>query len=154
MSHRVLSDDESDHENGTNMGRPSYSIVQDAWRSEELIKWLRTIDLLSLGEKWDGRHVARRGNSRRLRVHSNRSKDDEKPVSGLPENCYDSVWLSSLKEYERNALQVGPPLDLTFSENERSYVFSAHCRLPDNRLTVFSGWLHNTSRSRRVRMDP
>lgn len=134
MSHKVLSDDESDHENGTNLGRPCYSIVQEAWRSEELIKWLRTIDLLSLGEKWDGRLMAQRGNGRRFRVHSNRSKDGE-AVFGLPENCYDSGWLSSLKEYERNSLQVKPPLDLTFSEQERSYVFFAliglmHTRLP------------------------
>ena len=58
MSHVVLSDDESDHENGTNLGRSCYAIVNEAWRSDELIKWLRTMDLLALGERWDGRHVA------------------------------------------------------------------------------------------------
>ncbi len=59
MLHTVLSDDESDHENGTNLGRSHYVIVKEAWCSDELIKWLRLIDLLACGEKWDGRNVAR-----------------------------------------------------------------------------------------------
>jgi hypothetical protein len=74
MMHTVLSDDESDHKNGTNLGRSRYVIVQEEWRSDELIKWLRTIDLLACGEKWDGCNVARQGNGRRLRVVSTRSK--------------------------------------------------------------------------------
>jgi hypothetical protein len=122
MSHTVLSDDESDHDGGTNLGRSRYAIVNEVWRSDELCKWLRTIDLLGFGEKWDGRQVARRGNSRRIRIHSNRSKDGT-AVAGLPQNFYDPGWLSSLKEYERKLLKVKPPLDLTFSETEQLCVF-------------------------------
>ena len=122
MSHAVLSDDESDHENGTNLGRSRYAIIKEAWRSDELIKWLRTIDLLAFGEKWDARNVARRGNNRRLRVHSTHSKDGT-AIAGLPENCYDPGWLSSLKGYERNLLKVKPPLDMTFSEKAQLCVF-------------------------------
>jgi len=51
MLHTVLSDDESDHENGTNLGWSHYVIVKEAWCSDELIKWLRLIDLLACGEK-------------------------------------------------------------------------------------------------------
>jgi hypothetical protein len=126
MSHAVLSDDESDHENGplngTKPGHSRYVIVKEAWRSDELIKWLRTIDLLAFGEKWDARNVARRGNNRRLRVHSTHSKDGT-AITGLPENCYNPGWLSTLKGYERNLLKVKPPLDMTFSEKEQLCVF-------------------------------
>ncbi|KAH9022439.1 hypothetical protein EDB85DRAFT_1895253 [Lactarius pseudohatsudake] len=118
MSHAVLSDDESDHENGTNLGQGRYAIVGEVWRSDELIKWLRLMDLLACGEKWDGRNVARQGNSRRLRLHSSRSKDGV-AVSGLPENCYNPDWLNSLKRYERELLDVQPPLDMQFSDEER-----------------------------------
>jgi hypothetical protein len=121
MSYAALSDDDSDHENGAILGHSHYAIVKEAWRSDELIKWLRTIDLLAFGEKWRGRNVAQRGNGRRLRIHSTRSKDGE-PVSGLPENCYDRGWLNSLKDFERRHLKqkMRPPLDMTFSEDERS----------------------------------
>ena len=122
MSYRALSDDESDHENGANLGRGRYAIVKEAWRSDELIKWLRTIDLLSFGEKWGGRNVAHRGNARRLRIHSTHTKDGS-PVMRLPENCYDPDWLSSLEDWERSDLDMQPPLDMTFSEDERLYAF-------------------------------
>lgn len=118
MSPAVLSDDESDHEQGTRHGQSRYFIVNEAWRSEELVIWLRTMDLLACGEKWSGRHVARQGNTRRLRRHSSRTKDGT-AVSGLPENCYDSEWLHSLKRYQREELDVQPPVDLTFSEEEK-----------------------------------
>jgi hypothetical protein len=118
MSHAALSDDESDHESGTNLGQGRYAIVREAWRSNEMIIWLRLIDLLACGEKWDGRNVARQGNSRRLRVHSSRLKDGV-AVAGLPENCYDPHWLDSLEPYERELLDVQPPLDMQFSDEER-----------------------------------
>ncbi|KAI9444399.1 hypothetical protein BJY52DRAFT_1372901, partial [Lactarius psammicola] len=118
MSRAVLSDDESDHEQGTHSGQSHYSIVNEVWRSNELVEWLRTINLLACGEKWGRRHVARQGNSRCIRKHSARSKDGI-AISGLPENCYDSVWLNSLERYQRDKLDVQPPADLTFSEEEK-----------------------------------
>lgn len=122
MSYKALSDDESDHDGGTNLGRRRYAIVKEAWRSEELIKWLRTIDLLAFGEKWGGRHAAPKGNDRRLRVHSTRSKDGE-AIFGLPENCYDRCWLNSLNDFDRRILDMQPPLDMTFSEDEKLCAF-------------------------------
>ena len=122
MTFTVLSDDESDHENGNNVGRSRYIIVQEEWRSDELIIWLRTIDLLTCGEKWDGRNVARPGNNKRVRVMSTRSKDGE-AVHGLPENCYDPDWLEGLRSYERKHLKVRPAIDMTFTEDERACAF-------------------------------
>lgn len=120
MTQAVLSEDESDHEQGAHLGQSRYSIVNEAWRSEELVIWLRTMDLLACGEKWNGRHVARQGNSRRLRMHSSRTKDGT-AVSGLPENCYNLEWLHSLKRYQREELDIQPPVDLTFEEEEKRY---------------------------------
>jgi len=121
MTHAVLSDDKSDHENGANLGWSRYVIVQEEWRLDELIKWLRMIDLLACGEKWDGRNVARQGNGRRLCVVSTRSKDGV-AVSGLPENCYNPSWLKTLKGYERKHLNVTPAIDMRFTEEERACV--------------------------------
>ncbi|KAI0286327.1 hypothetical protein BC826DRAFT_918066, partial [Russula brevipes] len=117
MSRAVLSDDESDHENGGHLGQSHYAIVKEAWRSDELIVWLRTMDLLACGEKWDSRNVARQGNSRRRRVHSTRSKDGV-AVLGLPENCYNPEWLKTLRPYERKLLDVKLPMDLRFPDEE------------------------------------
>jgi hypothetical protein len=122
MSHAVLSEDESDHEYGTNLGQARYAIVKEDWRSDELIKWLRTMDLLACGVKWKGRNVAHQGNSRCLRVISSRSKG-RKAVSGLPENCYDPGWLNSLSDFDRMLLNVQPPLNVNFDETIRSCAF-------------------------------
>jgi hypothetical protein len=131
MSHAVLSDDESDHENGTRLGQRRYVIVKEEWRSDELIKWLRMTDLLACGEKWTGRLVAQSGNDRRLRIVSDRSKVGC-AVSGLPENCYDPGWLRSLRRHERACLDVRPAFDMTFPDELRSCAFTLfiYC-LPD-----------------------
>jgi hypothetical protein len=125
MSHAVLSEDESDHENGTHLGKRRYVIVKEAWRSDELIIWLRMTDLLGCGEKWTGRLVAQSGNERRLRVVSNRSTAG-RAVSGLPENCYDPRWLKSLKKHERVCLDVKPATNMTFPDKLRSCAFICH----------------------------
>ena len=125
MTHTVLSDDESDHGNSTNLGRSRYAIVQEEWRSDDLIKWLRMIDLLACGEKWDGRNVAKQGNGRRLRVVSTRSKDRAAAVSGLPENCYNPSWLNTLRDYERKHLNVTPAIDMRFTDTEQACAFQS-----------------------------
>jgi hypothetical protein len=122
MSYVVLSDDESDHENGTDLGRSHYTIVKEPWRSNELIIWLRMMDLLACGEKWAGRDVAQQGNSRRLRVHSSHSKHGV-AVAGLPKNCYNPDWLNTLSQFEREYLQVKPPYNMQFSEEEQRSLF-------------------------------
>jgi hypothetical protein len=122
MSYAALSDDESNHENGACLGCSCYAIVQEAWRSDELIKWLRMIDLLAFGKKWGRCNVAQRGNGRRHRIHSTCSKNGL-AVLGLPENCYDCGWLNSLNDCERKVLNMKPPLDMTFLEDKRLYAF-------------------------------
>lgn len=139
MSHAVLSDDESDHKDGTNVGRSRYAIVKEEWCSNELIKWLRMINLLACGEKWDGRNVARQGNNRCLHIMSTRSKDGV-AVWGLPENCYNPSWLKTLKPYERKHLAFAPVIDMTFTEEERACAFSFGCGDLCLSDTQFIGW--------------
>ena len=122
MTHKPLSDDESDHESGSNLGQSRYAIVKEEWRSDALIIWLRMIDLLACGEKWNMRLVAPVGNGRRLRVHSTRSKPGN-AVIGLPENCYNPNWLKSLNSLERKLLNIKPAIDMTFTSKERSCIF-------------------------------
>jgi len=152
MSRAVLSDDESDHENGTHLGQGRYSIVKEEWHSDELIIWLRIMDLLACSEKWAGWNVARQGNTRRLRVHSLRSKDGV-AVSGLPENCYSTVWLNSLQPHERYQLDIQPPLNMQFSEVEQQYVLSISST-SDLIFNHFTGWLHNISHLQTAILSP
>ncbi|KAH9019450.1 hypothetical protein EDB85DRAFT_1896653 [Lactarius pseudohatsudake] len=120
MSRSALSNDKSDQEQGTHGGQSCYSIVNESWRSKELVVWLRTIDLFTCGEKWGGQNIAWQGNSRRIRLHSTRSKDGI-AISRLPENCYDVKWLNSLKRYQRDKLDVQPPVDLAFQKKRSGW---------------------------------
>ena len=122
MTHKALSDDESDDESGSNLGQSRYAIVKEEWRSEELIIWLRMIDLLACGEKWRMRLVAPVGNGRRLRVHSTCSKPGN-AIIGLPENCYNPNWLKSLNSLKRKLLNIKPAINMTFTSTERSCAF-------------------------------
>ena len=49
---------------------------------------------------------------------------------GLPENCYNPDWLSSLDQGDWNALDMKLALDMQFPEEEWQYVF--HCGIPTN----------------------
>ena len=122
MTYAVLSEDESDHKNGTNLGWSHYAIIQEEWCLDKLIKWLWTIDLLACGEKWDGCHVARQGNPKCLYVVSTCSKDSV-ALYGLPKNCYNPGWLKPLKDYKRKQLKVMLEIDMTFTEEEHACIF-------------------------------
>jgi hypothetical protein len=119
MTHTVLSDDESDHDNGTNLGQSHYVIIQEEWCSDELVKWLRMIDLLACGEKWDGHNVARQGNGKCLCTVSTPSHSKGGvAVLRLPENCYNPSWLETLRDYERKHLNVTLAINMRFTEEE------------------------------------
>ena len=152
MSYSALSEDESDHESGTNLGRSRYAIVKEAWRSDELVIWLRTMDLLACGEKWDGRNVAQQGNSRRLRIHSPRSKHGI-AVAGLPKNCYNPDWLNALDRHERESLQIKPPQNMQFSEQERRFVFCCHCAQVSTPTIAIVGRLQSLFRLQMARPE-
>jgi len=120
--HTALSDNESNHENGSNLGWSCYAIVKEEWCSDEFIIWLCMIDLLACGEKWRGCFVAPVGNSRHLCVHSTCSKPG-KAIKGLPENCYNPNWLKSLNSLDHSLLDVKPAFNMKPTSTEQLCVF-------------------------------
>jgi len=147
MTHTPLSDDESDHENGSNLGQSRYAIVKEEWRSDEFIIWLCTIDLLACGEKWKGRFVAPVGNSRCIHVYSTCSKPGI-AIKGLPENCYNPKWLKSLNSHNRSLLDVKPVFDMKFTPTEKWCIFIIASSVYLMRL-IFTGLRHNISHLRK-----
>jgi hypothetical protein len=77
MMHTALSDNESNHENGSNLRQGHYVIVKEEWHSDEFTIWLHTMDLLACGKKWRGCFMAPVGNSRHLCIYSTCSKPGE-----------------------------------------------------------------------------
>jgi len=122
ITHTALSDDKSNHENGSNLGWSRYMIVKEEWCSDEFIIWLHMIDLLACGEKWRGCFVAPVGNSRCLCVHSTCSKPGE-AIKGLPENCYNPNWLKSLNSLNHSLLDIKPAFNMKFTLTEQSCIF-------------------------------
>lgn len=93
-----------------------YAIVKKEWQSDEMIIWLRLIDLLACGEKWDRCSIMQQ-DSRHLCVHSSSLKDGV-AIRGLPENCYNPHWLDCLKPCERE-LYVQLPFSMKFTDEEQ-----------------------------------
>jgi hypothetical protein len=97
------------------VGQRKFFVVRPGWRAQEVTRWLRVVDDLYMIRRFslDGR--ATRGNWVRHRMDSDRVTWDSSPVSGLPENFYDSSWLKGLSGEERDSLEMQPPVDLNHS---------------------------------------
>lgn len=111
-----MSGDETDHCGKQPIaGQRKFLVVRPGWRSQEVTRWLRVIDGLYTIHRFslDGRATC--GNWVRHRIDSDRVSWDTLPVSGLPENFYDSTWLEGLSERERDSLEVQRPVDLKHS---------------------------------------
>ena len=120
--HTALSNDESNHKNGSNFRQGCYVIIKEEWHSDEFIIWLHMMDLLACGEKWRGHFVASIGNSRHLHIYSTHSKPGE-AIQGLPANCYNHNWLKSLNSLDCDLLSVKLVLNLKFTSTEQSCIF-------------------------------
>lgn len=108
----AMSGDETDHRTG----EVRYIVVKYEWRSSELDDWLKTFDFLHLSTRFTPEGRARRGKFPRPRIRNTaRPARLGNPVSGLPENFYDSQWLAGLESYEREELDIQPPIDLSFT---------------------------------------
>ncbi|KAH9014411.1 hypothetical protein EDB85DRAFT_1844539, partial [Lactarius pseudohatsudake] len=88
LSKGGMSEDESDHggERGTLQGR-RFKIVNLEWRSPEVTKWLRTMDLIYAGTKINEDQTFGPGNQFRQRYPSTLVQVG-RPIMGLPRNCY------------------------------------------------------------------
>jgi hypothetical protein len=124
------SDDEDDQAQGEDDHRHisqsaprgrQFKIINMRWRSPEVTKWLRTMDLIYIGTKFyeDGTSVP--GNQPRERYPSDKVEIG-RPITGLPRNFYDARWLRTLSPHQLEELDIQPEVDINFTVNERKYV--------------------------------
>lgn len=150
LSSGGMSEDESDHapdsedsgDEAQNQDRGSqrapqgrrYRIIDSQWRSPEVTKWLRTMDLVYTGTKFHEDHTSMPGNQFRQRYPSIGSDEVPsqvrigRPIIGLPRNFYDAQWLQTLSPQQIEELGIQPEVDINFSVDERRYVLTALLR--------------------------
>ena len=92
LSYPAMSGDETDTGHQQIEGHSRYKIIKQVWRSRELTRFLRTLDILHLRERTTSTGRPTPGNLPRVRVASERK--NENAPEGLPEYCYDPGWLS------------------------------------------------------------
>lgn len=128
LSSAGMSEDESDHEGkgGALQGR-RYKITKSQWRSPEVTKWLRTMDLIYAGTKINEDNTRGPGNQFRQRYPSTK-EELGRAIIGLPRNFYDARWLRTLTPRQLGALSVQPEICIEFSVEERRY-FPILCQL-------------------------
>ena len=100
-----MSGDESD---GPEKSHPaSFRIVEARWQSLELKTFLRALDGM-YREDWANPQLRRAvsGNPSRHRIEEGARIEDGIAPRGLWRNCYDHVWLTTLKPYIRWSLHV------------------------------------------------
>ena len=111
-----MSGDETDrHGKEPIRGQRKFLVIRPGWRSQEVTDWLRVIDDLYTVHRFSHDGRASRGNWVPQRIDSGRVDWDRFPVSGLPENFYDPVWLCGLSQAERDRLAVQPKASLEHS---------------------------------------
>ena len=128
--HAPSSDDEDDQAQGEDghghisqsapRGR-RFKIVNMQWRSPEVTKWLRTMDLIYIGTKFYEDGTSMPGNQFRERYPSDKVETG-RPITGLPRNFYDARWLRTLSPHQLEVLDIQPEVDINFTVNERRYV--------------------------------
>lgn len=100
-----MSEDEPDRRTASRKTSNDYLIIRPAWRSEEVTKWLRVMDLVCVATPFTSDGRVTRGKWMRNRIPSNKVDSTAKPVKGLPVNFYDGEWLKSL-DPKKKALKI------------------------------------------------
>ncbi|KAJ3520929.1 hypothetical protein NMY22_g12528 [Coprinellus aureogranulatus] len=111
---RCCSGDETDAEG-------EHAITDLPWRSEEVRKLFRLVDLAGLARRFPDGVNPSTGEFPRVRYDpaANRSRKNRKedpyrsaPPPGLPENFYDKKWLKKLDPLEKKALRMTPKVEI------------------------------------------
>jgi hypothetical protein len=113
LSFQGMSGDESDHSDG----QERYACTYLPWRNPapEVKQWFKNFDYLHLSTRFTADDRATSGKSPHIRINSDRKEQHAAPVSSLPRNFYDPVWLATMDEFEVMELDIQPPIDLSFS---------------------------------------
>jgi hypothetical protein len=107
-----MSDDECLLYNGC----PIYCSMDPVWRSAEVRKMLHALDFCNLDTHFDIKGSVLSGQFPRARI---RGKIDTEatPVTGLPENFYNSQWLEKQDEIMRMKLDIRPARDISLPDD-------------------------------------
>lgn len=99
-----MSTDETDDEVGHKVRR-----VRKYWLAEEISEIYQSID--SHYTRFYRNGDPKPGNRPHIREYSYRRSSQRAAVPCLPVNCYDPLFLASLKEYQRRKLRTSPRVD-------------------------------------------
>jgi hypothetical protein len=99
-----MSSDESDHEH--TCGMPQFRIVKKPWRNPALSPWLRVFDAMHRYSRFRPVRRTTRGAQPHIRLLSNKIDGSRLAVIRLPGNAYNSAWLETLDEYDREILDA------------------------------------------------
>lgn len=114
-----MSEDESDHENGTRTGTRAYHVKALFWRAKtrEFQAFLEILDMLYMSTKFKVDGTPKAGNWPRVRVRDGKDPQYKATaVAGLPENFYDADYLARLRQNDPRTLvklNIQPAIDLT-----------------------------------------
>ena len=88
------------------------------WRSDEYATFLYILDLLHLSKHFKDNGDRAPGTLPSYRIKgSARVEHDDRVVPGLPRNCYNADWLTTLTDEEQQELKMQPQRDLTVSQS-------------------------------------
>lgn len=115
------SGDESDHQD---IATCRYAIMQLEWRSQELTRYLRSLDVAHLSTRWSRDGRPKQGQFPRIRrVVRDKVETSAEAVPGLPRNFYDANWLSLQTSETVLSLQIRDvDVDLSIPPRLESYV--------------------------------
>ena len=97
-----MSSDEEEH-NGV---RPIYRRVTQPWRNPILVEWFRVIDIFVRASHFGPDGASRPGAHLHAREVLPTSTSTRAYVSGLPRSAYDPSWLTTLSEFELDAVSL------------------------------------------------
>ena len=136
-SDRVQGEDGDNHIPQSRLKKRRYKILKVQWRSMEVTKWLRTMDLLYSGTKIYSDGTATPGNEFRKHYPSNKMQIGN-PIVGLPCNFYDAKWLQTLSPDELVVLNIQPEIDINFTIDERKCVPFTTADPPDSEVLTLN----------------
>ena len=82
-----------------------YRVFKKAWRHARVTKFLRILDALHRMWRAESGQADPRGSTQRRRYLCDEEDGNRPPKPRLPKNAYDSMWLASRTQVERDKLK-------------------------------------------------
>jgi len=118
LTSQGVSSDESD--SGDDTSHKAFRRISPAWRSEDLQGFMWALDcVIQANRRPKVSHCSIRGAEPRRRLLGSTKNDNAIAPPGLPRNCYDEAWLSTLTAKELRMLNVRDAYDFTIGKGRR-----------------------------------